>query len=193
MATRQWHYVRDGKQAGPVGEDVLKRMAASGALGAGDLIWSEGFAEWIPAGQVTGFFPQAPGRAAGPAATTPGFGDHEPSASPYAAPKVQVSSATYGGDGDVITTGIKRALADTRPWVMFMAILIFIACGLAAIGSLFALFISPIVGLIYLAFVALYFFAGYHLFNYAKGIRGFLRTSRASELQAALTAQKSFW
>jgi hypothetical protein len=184
MATRQWHYVQDGRQAGPVAEDALKRMIATGTVRSSDLIWTEGFAEWRPAGQVPEFSTR-------PTATAGGV-EMEPS-SPYAAPKVQVSSASYDGDGNVVTAGIKRALAETRPWVLFMSILIFIGCGLAGIGTLAALFISPIFGIVYLPFIALYFFAGYHLFNYANGIKTFLRTSRDGDLQSALTAQKSFW
>ena len=113
-------------------------------------------------------------------------------ANPFASPMVQSSGASYG-DSDLATAGIKRALADTRPWVLFMAILIFIGCGLAGIGALAALFVSPFLGLIYIPFIALYFFAGYHLYNYSTGIKTFLRTTQSGDLQSALTAQKSFW
>lgn len=184
MATRQWHYVQEGRQAGPVAEEVLRRMADSGALRAADLVWTDGFAEWLPAGRVPEIYPRAAVQAAAADEAAP---------SPYAAPKVQVSSATYGGDGDVISTGIKRALADTRPWVFFMSILSYVFCGLMALVSLFALFFEPSTGIFLILSAVLYFFCGYHLYRYANGIRTFLRTNQSMYLQSALTAQKSFW
>jgi hypothetical protein len=183
MATRQWHYVQEGRQAGPVGEDVIKGMAASGALRPADLVWTDGFAEWLPAGKVPEIYPRA---AAGPPAD-------DASASPYAAPKVNVSSATYGGDGDLITAGIKRALADTRPWVFFISIVSYVFCGLMALVSLFTLFFEPSTGIFLILSAVLYFFCGYHLYRYANGIRTYLRTNQSMHLTSALTAQKSFW
>jgi hypothetical protein len=105
---------------------------------------------------------------------------------------VHASDTAYG-DGDLATAGIKRALADTRPWVFFVSILVFIACGVGALVCLVMLFAEPLTAIFSIPFVALYFFAGYHLYNYAGGIKMFLRTGQSRDLQTALTAQKSFW
>jgi len=48
-------------------------------------------------------------------------------------------------------------------------------------------------GLIYLAFGALYFAPAIFLNRFASGIFNLLRTGRMSDLEQALGAQKSFW
>jgi hypothetical protein len=52
-----WYYARGGAQTGPVSFGDLKTAAASGQLGAEDLVWREGTAEWVPARTVAGLFP----------------------------------------------------------------------------------------------------------------------------------------
>src|SRR4051812_18447658 len=49
-----WYYLRGGQQQGPIGSAELKQLAATGGLGADDMVWKEGMAEWIKAGTVTG-------------------------------------------------------------------------------------------------------------------------------------------
>src|SRR5205823_715882 len=38
---KKWYYLHEGKPQGPVGADVLQRMALAGALVPQDLIWPE--------------------------------------------------------------------------------------------------------------------------------------------------------
>ncbi len=45
---KQWHYGKDGRIAGPVGEEEIKRMLAAGELGPEDLVWHEGMGDWEP-------------------------------------------------------------------------------------------------------------------------------------------------
>ena len=54
-----WYYARGGAQTGPVSFGDLKAAAASGQLGAEDLVWREGTADWVPARTVSGLFPAA--------------------------------------------------------------------------------------------------------------------------------------
>jgi uncharacterized RDD family membrane protein YckC len=107
MATRQWHYVQSGRQAGPVAEDVLRRMVDTGAVGPSDLIWTDGFADWQPAGQV----PEFAGRTA---ATAPPVFETE-NDSPYAAPMVTVTRAYGPSAGRVSYAGF---------WKRFVALII---------------------------------------------------------------------
>ena len=51
----EWYYAKNGKQEGPVSAESLQGMIVSGAVAPTDLIWREGMAEWIPAGQVAEF------------------------------------------------------------------------------------------------------------------------------------------
>src|ERR1051325_6850043 len=54
-----WYYARGGAQTGPVSFGDLQAAAASGQLGADDLVWREGTAEWVAARTVAGLFPAA--------------------------------------------------------------------------------------------------------------------------------------
>lgn len=56
----QWHYAKNGVQLGPVEEAELRAKLDSGELSASDLVWSEGMAEWQPAGKVRELFPIPP-------------------------------------------------------------------------------------------------------------------------------------
>ena len=62
----QWFYGRNGVQRGPFSDTEFGKMAADGRLLKGDLVWRQGFGEWIEAIEVTelaGHF--TPGAAAG--------------------------------------------------------------------------------------------------------------------------------
>ena len=47
-----WHCVVGGQQYGPVDETTLAQWAQEGRLKATDSVWSEGMAQWQPAGTV---------------------------------------------------------------------------------------------------------------------------------------------
>lgn len=71
---RTWFYAADGQdKKGPVSDGEMKQLLASGQLTAATLVWSEGMANWAPAGSIAGL--QAPGAVtAGPVAGTPAGG-----------------------------------------------------------------------------------------------------------------------
>ena len=47
--SKQWHIAENGATKGPFGTAELQAMAASGALGAGTLVWAAGMEGWKPA------------------------------------------------------------------------------------------------------------------------------------------------
>jgi formylglycine-generating enzyme required for sulfatase activity len=47
-----WHYSKSGKPHGPADAAALGRMIQGGDLGASDMVWREGWAEWRSLGQV---------------------------------------------------------------------------------------------------------------------------------------------
>lgn len=55
-----WHLSRSGRTLGVYPEDKLREYIAQGRVGAGDLVWKPGMENWLPAGQVFGFAPEAP-------------------------------------------------------------------------------------------------------------------------------------
>src|SRR5438477_581880 len=52
-----WYYAVDGQRQGPVPFDQLRRLAASGQLTPGDLVWTQGMADWQPAGSIPSLAP----------------------------------------------------------------------------------------------------------------------------------------
>jgi hypothetical protein len=96
--------------------------------------------------------------------------------------------------------GIRVALAQTRPWVLFLAVLGSLASaitGLAAIGTLVAGLLYDlwilILALCYGTICALSIALSTYLFVYARRIRDFLFGNRLRDLEAALFAQRGFW
>lgn len=61
----QWHYIRAGKQSGPVSAADLQQLAASGRLSPTDSVWRDGMATWAPASSVKGLFNSAADAAPG--------------------------------------------------------------------------------------------------------------------------------
>ena len=107
-----------------------------------------------------------------------------------------------------ITAGMAQSLRQTRPWVLFLAILGFIGCGLIVLVGLVVMLagslvnqygrhggfgIPPVIGLIYMAMGLLYFFPAYYLVKYSGGISRFLGSGQSADMEAALASQKSFW
>jgi len=58
-----WFYTLGNERHGPVTEDELRRVAASGQLRPDDLVWKDGMPDWVEAGSVDLLFPRAVGRA----------------------------------------------------------------------------------------------------------------------------------
>jgi len=131
-------------------------------------------------------------------------GPDEPEAvNPYASPTTPVDMAAGpASDGTSGSThGVRLAMEQTRPWVLFLGILGFIATGifaLVALAGFVMVFVDNgpmglMVCLVYGIIGVIYFAGSYYLFVYGQRIGKFLETDRMSELAHALTAQKSFW
>ena len=75
----QWHLLQEGQQYGPYTGDQLVEFANEGRIVRESMVWAEGMAEWVPAGQVEGLFPPEP--AAAPVVAAPAWappGAHRP-------------------------------------------------------------------------------------------------------------------
>ena len=71
MAGDQWYYSKGDEKHGPVMTAQLRELAAKGELARTDLIWREGMAEWTPASQAKGLFPQQGGPPPLPSGSAP--------------------------------------------------------------------------------------------------------------------------
>lgn len=54
--TERWWYTRGGQREGPVPRERLLDLVRAGWLGPRDLVWSEGMADWVPAGSLDWLF-----------------------------------------------------------------------------------------------------------------------------------------
>ena len=69
MAEANWFWAKDGQQNGPVEGGAIAKLVADATLGADDLIWKEGMAEWIPVSRVPALAKYLQKSAANPAGT----------------------------------------------------------------------------------------------------------------------------
>jgi hypothetical protein len=109
-----------------------------------------------------------------------------------------------------VTERAQRYLGETKPWVRFMSVMIFIGAGFMVIAALamFALMSAggaagdnPLAGviggsvaaLVYLALALLYVAPGVFLSRYAGAIGRLAKDKSVGTLEDALQHQRSFW
>lgn len=171
-----WYYTSGGAQLGPVDFAFLQKLAATGQLGPSNLVWTEGMAEWAAPGAVPGLnAPPATGRS----------------------PAAQNSAES----GFAVAPGVCQALAGSRRWILFLAVMTFIYSGLyAVLGVWAAVFgfssdIAAIVGegLFFLSLAVVGGMAGFLMLVHSNRI-GVLQFRRDSQqLESTLEAARRFW
>ncbi len=57
----QWYYANEGQQIGPIEEPEFKNLIAAGGITPETQVWTEGFEQWVPAGEIEGLIPSAAG------------------------------------------------------------------------------------------------------------------------------------
>ncbi len=128
---------------------------------------------------------------------------------PYAAPH-DGDSALDADSSDPAHAAILESLKKTRPWVMFLSILGYLAAGLMVLMGLFMMMagsamtkavatgplgsVAPFLAFIYIAFGGVYLIPSTLLWRYAEGIRKYSRSGGSmQELAGAIEKQTSFW
>ena len=96
-----------------------------------------------------------------------------------------------------------QLLQQTRPWVMTISIITFIASAFMVLGGLalvaMAAFAPGVgaaqgaLGLVYIPLAALYIYPGMKLWSYGSAIRQLVLSRDGGDLENALLQQKSFW
>lgn len=186
-----WSYIQAGKTVGPVTEEALRDLLASGQLRMDDLVWHQGIPDWTKAGQ----FPELRAPSAPPAAP-PG-----PAPMPYAmsepAPPTQEARSAVGAT--------LAALRATKPWVRFLGVLgiigtiVIVVIALVVLGTSQFLFrgmpagMRMVIPVVYLLLALLQLPPVLYLNRYASRIGDLLRSEAPEDLVRALEAQKSFW
>lgn len=129
---------------------------------------------------------------------------------PYQAPSASLDGSGQLSTGLVITESMITALTQTRPWVIFLAVLGFIGAGLLVIGALFMLIVAVAgsnfgssssnfsgglgagVAIVYLLFAGIYVLPSLLLIRYGAAI-GRIRIEGGRAFEEALRHQKAFW
>ncbi len=218
-ADQRWYLkTGDGQQFGPATREELDAWVAEGRIDASCQLLCEGWNQWKWADEV---FPdlaeastetQVPVDAAEEnpfAAVGEKVQPSQPEVNPYVSPgepPAGFDAPAQPEEGGTITPRIHTALAQTRPWVLFLAILGFIGGGLVVLVGLGMLGMSVAGGgagmdagigavqaVVFLVMSTIYLVPSYYLLRYGQQIGRFLRSSGTHELETALIAQKSFW
>lgn len=216
-----WYYAQQGQSVGPIPQAQLKQMLAEGKISPDDPVWTESMAGWLPARKVPGLVVQARAAASATPTDEPTFSSavQPTTASPYAAP----SAAAYDpqgvigyqgyGTGDVIATGrALQFLSQTRPWVMFMAVLLFLGAALCLLAGAAMVFTGSMVrnaggtaapgfgpdfmlilAGIYVVLAIIYGLLGWYLVRFFSAIGRLTTTRQSVDLETAMKAQMQFW
>lgn len=204
MQTRLWCYVQRGQSVGPVPEEQLRALLASGDLYWDDLVWREGMADWLPARQVTELVGAPPSPTPVPAKPSP-FMIPAPVPIQLDSRPEPMQMARAANTSREVSPQAVEWLRRTKPWVRFLAVLGLLATVLtvAAIVVMslaadampgaargIARTIPLVMGVVMLAIQLPPILL---LNRYASRIGNLLRTNDPQDLDEALRAQKSFW
>lgn len=193
----QWYMqTDDGEQYGPVDREELNAWVAEGRIDGTCQLLCDGWDQWKWADEI---FPELAEEASTEDHPITVRGDSGKAIAPAVAtrsdPKLKTRAAAAPAGG------MEGTLAQTRPWVLMMAIFWFIIAGLGALGALVVLLVSIVglnvpgilVALVMLATYAFLAWPAYHLLVYAQRIAAYVAKSGTAELEQALAAQRSFW
>jgi hypothetical protein len=137
-----------------------------------------------------------PAAANNPFAGSDEASEASPAVNPYASPETPVESA--GGpaltDSLIVTDGIRTAMRQTRPWVIFAAVLGFLASAMMLLGALTLIAAGAMSGrgpqmtgtlmggIVYLLMGSVYFAGSYFLLAYGQRIGKFLSSDAIADL-----------
>jgi hypothetical protein len=142
----EWYYSQGGQQLGPISWDQLVALAASGQLGASDLVWKHPMPAWVAAASVAGLM-------GGPAYGGPAFGGSAYGgsssaggmATPYGTPPAPSYAAAYD-PGNPYAAPQAVSSGSGSSWITqwtVVSILLMVEGGLECAMSL----LFPLVGL----------------------------------------------
>ena len=204
----EWYMqTEDGESYGPISKSELDEWVGDGRIDSTCQVLQEGWEQWKWAEEVYPKLAES-AKAGGEAEEDNPFAGIAASAgtsesvNPYAAPAAVSDQETGEAAAGAITAATRRALAETRPWVLFISILMFISVGLMVLGAVGVLLVAlmggmglffGVISLLYVLFAAVYAVPAYYLFKYGQRIGDFLRQNGNRQLEAAIVAQKSFW
>jgi len=120
---------------------------------------------------------------------------------PFQAPETVVES-NEGGGADPRLDGAVTMLRQTKPWVRFISVMMFIGSAFMIFAGLLMMMgaavgappgFGVVLGIVYIAMALLYIVPAIFLWQYADRIALLMHERSAGALASALQAQKSFW
>ena len=122
---------------------------------------------------------------------------------PYQATQFMAVSSDGGGADPKLDRAVSM-LHQTKPWVRFISVMMFIGSAFMVLGGLFMMVgsatgafagggFSAVLGGVYIAMALFYIIPAVFLWKYADRIALFVRERSTGALASALEAQKSFW
>jgi hypothetical protein len=183
ISTPTWYYAYAGREQGPVDFSTLANLFATRQLQPEVEVWNQGMAQWVPASSVAGLVPVSV--ASGAERTSNG----QPVVSDKSSESSQISHA------------VTRVLAESRPWVIFIAVIGFIYAALLLLGGILqiifgsrtAVFLITATGLLNMVLAVVVSFGAWLLVSYVGGISHVERSRRDTALCSALSTLKTFW
>ncbi|MDX2220536.1 MAG: DUF5362 family protein [Burkholderiales bacterium] len=126
----------------------------------------------------------------------------------YAPPGTMVDDVQRGGGS--VSAAMVESLRGTRPWVLLIGILLFIAAVFMGLGGLMMVVGMGIAGVadkgmpggtalmvgmgaLYLVSAAIYIFMGLYLMQYAGSCSRVVKDAQSADLESALDHQRKFW
>jgi hypothetical protein len=181
LAGRRWWYRKNGSQVGPVEEAALQQSLASGTLSPEDFVWTEGMPQWVPARQAPHLTPT-------PASTTQQN-------------DFSFRTTESGDNRRDLPIGLCKSARNSRPWVTFIAIVLFVYAGLSLVVGMLLLILGanrhlpPFVaqGLFGLIYGIDSLIGGSLLMSYANRLGNMRYGSQEYSLEKCLDTLRSFW
>lgn len=166
-------YTVSGVEHGPIDFLSLRALVSAGKIGENDLVWIEGSADWTPPYRVPGLMPAGS----------------------------LTLNAHSSGDASGVSVESMRAIAGTRPWVLFIAILTYLGAAFAAVLGVYQLIAGAksnnmfllAEGIFCLVFSALNGFHGYLLTNYWNCLGQAIASRQIPQMDAAMNSQRRYW
>ncbi len=128
---------------------------------------------------------------------------------PFSSPNFNASPVSHSAPG-IITQGVIQQLAGTKPWVRFMAVLMFVGAGFMLLGALVMLVAGGAIAasgkapgfstgmiagiaVLYGLFSLIYIYPALKLWKFADRIASLMVSGDVLDLEAALDQQRAFW
>ena len=177
----EWHISKDGKTRESKSHAELVGLIETGVVTSHDLVWTEGMPNWRRACDVT-----------------------ELADAVAKAPATEVTVVNYKMPSDQaiqLTHSAMQSLRGTKPWLRFVAIMLFIGGGLFCLGVVITMVAAGttsewallIASLMYGVIATVYLMLGVYLNRYATHLNGLLTYRREDHLELAFEAQRKFW